>query len=114
MLSRPIPSALPAFWAVRSADAHQVRLHLHGEVDIATSHELARELRAALLRADGRSVVIDLAPLDFLDCSALHVLMALADVYVEAGVPLCLRRGGRAIHRVFQLTRTEQRFDFEA
>ncbi len=114
MLSRPIPSTLPAFWAVRSADAHEVRLHLHGEVDIANSHELARELRGALLRADGRRVVVDLAPLEFMDCSALHVLLTLADVYAEAGVALRLRRGGRAVHRVFELTRTEDRFDFEA
>jgi anti-anti-sigma factor len=113
MLSRSIPSTLPAFWVVRSADAREVRLHLHGELDIATSHELARELRAALLRADGRSVLVDLAPLDFMDCSALHILLELADVYAEANVALRLRRGGRAVHRLFELTRTEQRFDFD-
>lgn len=114
MLSRSIPSTLPAFWAVRSADAHEVRLHLHGELDISTSHELARELRAALLRADGRSVIVDLAPLDFMDCSALHVLLTLTDVYAEADVALRLRRGGRAVHRVFELTRTEGCFDFDS
>jgi anti-sigma B factor antagonist len=58
-------------------------------------------------------VVIDLSGVEFFDSAGLHVLLDAQRRLREQGTGLFLRRGPRAVQRVFELTDTAGSFWFE-
>ncbi len=87
-------------------------LALHGQLDLASAPALQQQLDAA--RAVGvRRVVVDLSGLEFLDSTGLQVLLYAQRRLASNRQALSLRRGSRAIQRVFELTHTEGVFPFE-
>jgi anti-sigma B factor antagonist len=86
-------------------------LALFGELDIASVPQLEYELAKA--EAPGSRIVIDLSGLEFIDSSGLHMLLNANRRFEQTGHQLVLRRGPRAVQRLFELTQTQQRFRFE-
>lgn len=57
-----------------STESGRLRLRLLGQLDLASAPEL--ELRLRELQAEGRSVVVDLSQLDFMDSAGLAVMIS--------------------------------------
>jgi anti-anti-sigma factor len=81
-------------------DAQLVRVA--GEIDISTVGELRRQVRAA--RRGQSTVLLDLAEVEFMDSSGLHVLLE-----ANAGAsdsPFFILRPSRAVRRLLDATGT--------
>ncbi len=87
-------------------------LTLYGELDLASSPLLERELEQAE-STDGARLVVDLGGLEFMDTIGLRTLLSAQRRSSENGHRLSLRRGPRAVQRIFELTNTTSRFAFE-
>jgi anti-anti-sigma factor len=72
-----------------------------GELDVASSQELERELARV---SDERLVVIDLAQLTFIDSTGLGVLVRAHQSAQELGHRLGLVRGNGQVDRLLSLT----------
>jgi anti-sigma B factor antagonist len=71
---------------------------VHGELDIATAPRLREQIDR--LRRRGRTVIVDLSAVTFMDSTGLAMLMSAQ----EAGdAALTLRRPSAAVRRVFEL-----------
>jgi anti-anti-sigma factor len=64
-------------------------VRLRGELDITTVTAALTALTAAAIR--GQSIIVDLAELDFLDCSAVRALLVARVVARESGGDVTLR-----------------------
>lgn len=81
----------------------------HGELDLASADELIREVRR-LWSVGAESVVIDLAPLGFMDCSGLRALLELRQAAARKRVGFALTAGPAVVERIFDLTGTRALF----
>lgn len=93
-------------------DAQVLVLTLSGELDLASAPALERQLDDARDVAVPR-VVVDLSGLEFFDSAGLHVLLDAHRKLRGNGQGLVLRRGPRAVQRMFELTHTLTIFRFE-
>ena len=84
----------------RNEDSACIRVA--GELDIATSPQLAQTLSEAALGA--RQIVLDLRQLTFMDCSGIRVLVDASHHASRSGGRLKLIRGPSPADRVFVLT----------
>jgi anti-anti-sigma factor len=87
---------------VRRTDADGVTLTVRGEIDLASAHALDRELLDAESLA--RRIVLDLAGLEFIDSTGIHVLI---DAHQRAeinGHQLVLTHIPAQAERLFSLT----------
>ena len=92
-------------------DREGPRLSLTGELDLDTVPELEAAVAAA--RAEGADeVVVDLSGLGFMDSSGLRCLVQADDRATAEGWRLILVRGPDPVHRVFEITRMDQRLTF--
>jgi anti-sigma B factor antagonist len=74
---------------------------LRGELDIMTAPALEQELQvASAMGAD--AIVVDLEDVEFLDCTALRVLLAYAGV--QHGSRVAVTPGSRQVRKVLELT----------
>ncbi|HEY5428298.1 MAG TPA: STAS domain-containing protein [Solirubrobacteraceae bacterium] len=89
----------------------EVVLALRGELDLASAPALERELDVAWRRGVG-TVLVDLSELEFLDAAGLQVLLHGHRRFRERGHELRLRRGPRAVHKLFELTDAVGTFRF--
>jgi anti-sigma B factor antagonist len=85
-------------------------LTLEGELDMATVGIFEEALGELELSA--RTIVVDLRPLSFLDCSGLHSLIAAQKRISSQGGRLRFIRGPRQINRLFSLTGVDTVFEF--
>ena len=92
-------------------DPGGLRLSLYGELDIATAPVL--EARVAMMGPHAR-VVLDMSGLGFMDSWGLRTLITLRRRLADTGGSLALVRGPRAVHRVFELTGSDELFSFES
>jgi anti-anti-sigma factor len=77
-------------------------VELHGDLDISGIGDLAAALSGRLVRPPG--VILDLAGLDFLDCSALWSLVQWRQVARQAGGDLVLAAPRGIVLRLLTLT----------
>jgi anti-sigma B factor antagonist len=91
----------------RQRGADMLILSLSGELDIATSDLLDRELHAAEATGPQR-VVVDLAGLQFIDSIGLRTLVRAHERATGNGHQLSLRQAPRAVKRLLELTETLQ------
>jgi anti-sigma B factor antagonist len=85
---------------------------LTGELDVAGSALLEHEIDRISADHDPRALVLDLSGLDFMDSTGLR-LVVLADSRArEQGRQFALVRGRDDVHRVFQITRMDDRVRF--
>lgn len=85
---------------------------VRGEVDIATSPELRRQLER--LGHDDGPIVVDVTEMSFIDSSGLGVLVEAEKNRREAGVgSLTLRGMQQPVRRVFEITGLTDLFEVE-
>jgi anti-anti-sigma factor len=82
---------------------------LRGELDASTSPDTKEQLLAAL--APGRTLVVDLAGVGFLDSSGLAVLVATLRRARETGARLVLQDPQPRVHRVIESAHLVELFD---
>ena len=86
-------------------------LALEGELDLAGVAVLESAIAAA--REEGaEEVVVDLRELEFMDSSGLRCLVQADERAREDGWRLTLVRGPAGVHRIFEITRMDQRLTF--
>ena len=76
---------------------------VHGEVDIRTAPEL-RECLAHVLDGDVKRVVLDLADVEFLDSTALSVMVGAHKRLAKTGEPLSVIASTEPVQRVLSVT----------
>ena len=92
---------------VRETEGASV-LALAGELDLASSPLLSQ--RAEEIVAAGRSVVLDLRGLSFIDSTGLGAIAGIERSAEKAGVSLALVPGPRQVQRVFDVSGTAEAF----
>jgi anti-anti-sigma factor len=105
----PVPGQL----VVESSTRDDVSvLTLSGELDLASTPTLEREL-AAIESGGAKKILIDLAGVGFMDSTGLQALLRARERSTSAdGAQLMLRRGPHQVQRVFELTKTIDAFTF--
>jgi anti-sigma B factor antagonist len=89
-----------------------VVLELTGELDLATV-DLARDALRELEAEQPERLVIDLSHLKFIDSVGIHLVLAAHQRLARGGVTkLEIRSGGRAVQRVFEVTRLDEVLPF--
>ncbi|QJT05959.1 ANTAR domain-containing protein [Streptomyces asoensis] len=91
-------------------DGDRVVVEIRGELDLDSADRLAQALRAALGVSVG-GVDLELGGVEFCDCSALNVLIALHEQSLKQGKTVALRTVGPAVERLLTLTGTRMLFD---
>jgi anti-sigma B factor antagonist len=85
-----------------------VRLTLRGELDLSTVGKVEQELRKAE-SGEAPTVVLDMSTLTFLDSTGLRAVVTADERLRDKGRRLVIVRGPESVHRVFTITRLEER-----
>jgi anti-sigma B factor antagonist len=88
------------FTVTREIVGASVRLVLTGELDMSTTHVLEDALREET--RDGRTIVIDLDTLDFIDSSGIVVLVQATKAARRSDHTLVMTRGSAPVRRVIE------------
>ena len=88
----------------------QTRVILAGELDIASTESLERELVAVERNSPG-VLVLDLRRVEFIDSTGLRALIAADERARSGGRRLAIALGSDAVERLLSVTRLDQRFD---
>jgi anti-anti-sigma factor len=91
-------------------DGDLVRLALEGELDISSASRVEREI-ALLEDTSPRVLVLDLRRLDFMDSTGLRIVVGAIARAEAAGRRFVVVRGPEPVHRIFRITRLEERLD---
>jgi anti-sigma B factor antagonist len=83
-----------------------------GELDLASASELDRSLSG--VQNDGRTVVLDLRRVSFMDSSGLRVILSADARARSADSRLVLIEGPPGVQRVFHVTLLDRRLEFVA
>ncbi|MFD0691741.1 STAS domain-containing protein [Actinomadura fibrosa] len=92
----------------RALDGRTV-VSLRGELDIAVSDDLRRQIRAAR-REHGDHVVLDMESLEFMDSHGLSVIISCYKSVTAAGGSLTLAGPRPIIRRTLEITGLHRRF----
>jgi anti-sigma B factor antagonist len=84
-------------------------LTVSGELDMASSPMLAQALHQ--FDSTQRSVILDLAGLEFIDVTGLHLLLEARERARRAGVELTVINASRGVRRLLKLTGTTKLLD---
>lgn len=87
-----------------------IHLSLSGELDLSTVDKVEDELRRV---EDGgaQTVVLDLSSLSFLDSTGLRTIVTADQRARKAGRRLAIVKGPETVHRVFTITRLDERLE---
>jgi anti-sigma B factor antagonist len=85
-------------------------LAIHGELDLATVDDVRARLDA--LRAERRPVLLDLDGLEFMDSTGIRLVLQAAQDGARTGWEFSITRGSRAVRRVFEAARIEDRLPY--
>ncbi len=81
---------------------------LRGEFDVASRDTLNSELREATSRCPADTLVIDLAAVDFMDCTVLGVLVEAHRQATRAGLRLVMVSPPSGVQRLLDITRIDR------
>ena len=87
-------------------------IYVRGEIDVATCERLRDALEPHL--GPNQSVILDLAGVEFIDSSGLHVLEQARGKLTADGGSLILRNPSEAAHRLLTVTKTEDLLQADA
>jgi anti-sigma B factor antagonist len=87
-------------------------IYVRGEIDIETCERLRDAIEPHL--GPGQSVILDLAGVEFIDSSGLHVLELARGVLTADGGSLVLRNPSEAAHGLLTVTETEDLLEADA
>ncbi len=85
-----------------------VQVSLRGELDLSTADKVEDELRRVEEGGDNL-LVLDLSGLTFLDSTGLRVMVTADQRARKAGRRLALVKGPETVHRVFTITKLDER-----
>jgi len=85
---------------------------LRGELDLQATADLEPELERLADDPGVEVVALDLRALEFLDSSALRLVVVTARRLEETGRRLVLVRGAQSVQRAFEITRMTERLEF--
>jgi anti-anti-sigma factor len=85
---------------------------LEGELDLASVGEVEGEIDRLLEQAKPTALVLDLHELAFMDSSGLRSVILAEQRLREHGTRFALVAGPEPVHRVFEITRMADRFEF--
>ena len=88
----------------------QTRVILSGELDIASTDELERELEALEVDSPG-TLILDLRKVEFIDSTGLRAVIAADERARSAGRRLVVIRGSSAVERLFSVTQLDRRLE---
>lgn len=88
-------------------------LSLSGELDIASAPTFEQAVAELDPVQKSPRLVLDLSELTFMDSTGLRALLLARQEADESGRELVLRAGPRQVQRVFELSGTIDRFQFE-
>lgn len=103
------PAVLFDCWTVEEG-VNAARVHVTGDLDIATTPRLEAGIEDALARV--HLVVVDLGDLAFIDSSGVHALVRASTRARKAGRRVVVLRGRSAVHHLFALTGSVEHLDF--
>jgi anti-anti-sigma factor len=83
---------------------------LRGELDLSTIERVEEEIARAE-HSEAALVVIDLTALTFLDSTGLRTIVTADQRARRAGRRLVVRKGPETVHRVFTITRLDERLE---
>jgi len=107
-----VPCGMPPLALETTVDGEVAVVVLGGDLDMSGAGALEAEVER-LRAADGlQAVVLDLRALEFLDSSGLRAILKVDRDSRDGGARLVLVRGAEPVHRVFELTRMEERLTF--
>ena len=87
-----------------------VEVALRGELDLSTIDKVEQELTR--VEADGHElIVLDLSGLTFLDSTGLRTIVTADQRARRAGRRVVVRKGPETVHRVFTITRLDERLE---
>ena len=87
-----------------------VHLALTGELDLSTVEQVEEELRK-IEDGGAQTVVLDLTSLSFLDSTGLRTIVTADQRARKSGRRLAIVKGPDTVHRVFTITRLDERLD---
>lgn len=79
-------------------------LHIGGELDGCTRPEFVSRVAAALWSAPINAIDLDLADVDFIDCSGLGALVEVRNLAADRQCSLALTRCSRSVTRLLTMT----------
>ena len=85
-----------------------VHVSLRGELDLSTVDKVEGELRRVEPQTD-KLLVLDLSGLTFLDSTGLRLMVTADQRARKAGRRLALVKGPDTVHRVFTITKLDER-----
>ena len=88
----------------------QTRVVLVGELDIASTETLERELESLEANSPG-TLVLDLRGVEFIDSTGLRAVIAADERARSAGRRFVVVRGTTAVERLFNVTQLDQRLE---
>ncbi len=91
-------------------DSDAVHLSLSGELDLSTVDKVEEELRR-VEEGGAQTVVLDLSSLSFLDSTGLRTIVTADQRARKSGRRLAIVKGPETVHRVFTITRLDERLD---
>jgi anti-sigma B factor antagonist len=94
---------------IKNIQADFPAIVLEGEVDVYTAPQLKQHL-IAMLEGASKKVLIDLTAVDYLDSTALGVLIGGLKRFKEIGGDMILVCPSPRIHRVFEITGLDKIF----
>jgi anti-anti-sigma factor len=86
-------------------------LRMTGELDMAATEELKAAIGSAQANGTAR-IVFDLRDLEFLDSTGLGVLLEAHIAGSDGHAPVSFIRGVPTVHRVFELTKMDDRVEW--
>lgn len=81
---------------------------LHGEFDVASRDRLREQLREAMHTSPAGTLLVDLAGVEFMDCTVLGVLVRAHRHATRQGLRLVLVRPASAVQRLLHITRIDR------
>ena len=87
-----------------------VQVSLRGELDLSTVEKVEDELRRVEERA-GKLLILDLSGLTFLDSTGLRLMVTADQRARKAGRRLAIVKGPETVHRVFTITKLDERLE---
>lgn len=99
---------MPPLEVTTRSDGGRAVVRLRGELDIACSEDLRRDLNEAR-REHGEHLVLDLADLEFMDSGGLSVIVACYKATTAAGGSLTLAGPRPIVRRTLEITGLHRR-----
>ena len=91
----------------------QVEIELEGEIDVDVSEALRERILAAVREAAGKTVVVDMTKVAFIDSSGLSALLAGLRLARNHGGTVRLVGVSPSIRRIFDVTGLGEQFGLE-